>query len=222
MTWFIPALVQGATTAASLIWGQPKTDTMSEQRKILGTLAGQGAYSPEDIRKTTGAVSQEYATGEQAQTALIRGYLEKAGLSGSIAGARTLSQVQEPRKKAVAGTRTGMELENVRTRREATLDYANLVDTLNRQRRLEKAQFKRDLFKGMGQVGLGAYRGYMQSKELELRGRDVAAREKYYSRFDLPDFGAMSQEDIAGWVAQNQTPDHLLMMLIQKGILSAN
>jgi len=220
--WWIPALVQGGMQVASSILSKPKTDTMSETRKLLGTLAGQGVYSPEDIRKTTGAVSQEYATGEQAQTALIRGYLEKAGLGGSIAGARTLAQVQEPRKKAVAETRTEMELENVRTKREATIDYANLVDRLNQQRRTERAEFKRDLFKGMGQVGLSVYQGYRQSKELELRGRDVAAREKYYSRFDLPDFGAMSQEDIAAWVTQNQTPDHLLMMLIQKGILSAN
>ena len=104
--WWIPALVQGGMQVASSIWGKPKTDTQSELRKTLGTLAGQGVYSSEDIRKTTGAVSQEYATGEQTQTALIRGYLEKAGLGGSIAGARTLSQVQEPRKKAVAGVRT--------------------------------------------------------------------------------------------------------------------
>lgn len=177
--WWIPALVQGGMQVASSILSKPKTDTMSETRKLLGTLAGQGVYSSEDIRKTTGAVSQEYATGEQAQTALIRGYLEKAGLGGSIAGAQALSKVQEPRKKAVAETRTGMELENVRTKREATIDYANLVDTLNRNRRLESAQFKRDLFAGMGQAGVGAYQSYMQSKELGLKERQVEAEVGY-------------------------------------------
>lgn len=181
MAWWIPALaaVQGVTTAAQAIWGKPKTDTMSETRKILGTLAGQGIYSPADIRKTTGAVSQEYATGEQQQRANIRGYLEKAGLGGSIAGARTLSQVAEPRKQAVAGTRTQMELANVKTRRQATIDYANLVDRLNQQRRLESAQSKRDLIGGIGQIGTSAFQGYMQSKKLGLEERGVAAEEKY-------------------------------------------
>lgn len=212
--WWIPTLVQGGMQVASSIWGKPKTDTQSELRKTLGTLAGQGVYSPEDIRKTTGAVSEEYATGEQQQTALIRGYLEKAGLGGSIAGARTLSQVQEPRKRAVAGARTSMELRNVETKREATLDYANLVDTLNRQRRLESAEFKRDLFKGATQA-VGAFsEAYRFEKEQEMSGRGIAAREQesearagyYKSRtkpeapFALPEnFINFSTEQLAEW-----------------------
>lgn len=181
--WWIPALATAAVTGAKAIWGRPKTDTMSERRRILGTLAGQGLYSPADIRKTVGAVSQEFATGEQKQTSLMRGYLEKAGLGGSIAGARALSQVQEPRKRAVAGTRTQMELKNVETQRQATIDYANLVDTLHRQKSLEDAQFKSGLFEAAGQIGSSAFGGYMQQKELALKGREVGAMEKHRSAF---------------------------------------
>jgi len=215
--WWIPALAQGVTTAAQAIWGKPKTDTMSETRKILGTLAGQGIYSPADIRKTTGAVSQEYATGEQQQRANIRGYLEKAGLGGSIAGARTLSQVAEPRKQAVAGTRTQMELENVKTRRQATIDYANMVDTINRQRNLEKAQVKRDLFQGMGAIGQSAYQNYLSGREISAKEKYYGALEKRYAtpttKLQLKEFEEMTDREYIEFLSKSSNPEFIAKII---------
>lgn len=226
--WWIPALVSTAATVAKSVWGRPKRPDQSETQKVLGTLAGQGLYSPEDIRKTTGAVSKEHADIEQKQDAQLRGYLEKAGLGGSIAGAKALSDIQTPRKEAVAETRTKMEMKNTEVKRRATIDYANLVDTLNRQKRVEDAQFKSDLIGSVANIGSSAFGGYMQSRELALKGREVAAEEGYRGsmagyygamteRMDTKPLEDMTEMEFLQWAGEAKNANIVAKLLTQMG-----
>lgn len=184
---YIPAITKGLTTGLGYAF-RPKRRAITprfaetEYGGLLQRRAREGTISPRVRGSLLGRYGRLLGGEEQRQRAGISGGLVSRGAYGSISGLRALGEPGRRRMGLLGEYGKELDIESEMGKRQAEEELARLSTEWamqrraeEEQRRLEGAQARMGLLGGLGEAGLGLYRGLMGKK---LIGTDL---EPYYS-----------------------------------------